>query len=71
MLVPIEQKMLPARRRPCAERLTHYLDNCSRHMSGATEVYLSEDKMIRLTQPPSHRIWRPVASPCFRQSKKN
>jgi hypothetical protein len=42
----------PLERRLHAKRLTVHLDNCSIHTSGANEVFMAEDNMIRFKHPP-------------------
>jgi hypothetical protein len=48
IVAPLEQKMFPTGRRPHAKQLTVHLNNCSIHMHVTTEVYISEDNLIRL-----------------------
>jgi hypothetical protein len=52
VLAQAERRMFPDGGRPHAKRLTVHSDNYSVHTSGASEVYVAEHNMIRLTRPP-------------------
>jgi hypothetical protein len=52
ILEPLEQKIFPNGRKPHAKRLTVHLENCSIHISGASEVFMAEHNMIRFKHPP-------------------
>jgi hypothetical protein len=51
ILEPLEQKVFPNGRKPHAKRSTVHLDDCSIHISGASEVFMTEHNMIRLKHP--------------------
>jgi hypothetical protein len=49
---PLELTMFPAGTRPHARRLTLHLENWSMRMSRASEVFIIQHPMGRLTHPP-------------------
>jgi hypothetical protein len=55
----LEQEISPDRRKLNTKRLIIHLDRCSIHMSGATEIYVTEHHMIR----PKHLAYSPDLAP--------
>jgi hypothetical protein len=52
LLVLLEQEPFPDGRRLNTKRLAIHFDNCSMHMSWATEIYITEHNMTRIKHPP-------------------